>query len=66
MRDVRLNRFREGMHAQFRAESFNLFNTVNLGQPNSVFSAGSTTFGSITSGGNNENRRVQFGLIFYF
>ena len=66
MRDVPLSRYREGMHAQFRAESFNLFNTVNLGQPNSVFSAGSTTFGSITSGGNNENRRVQFGLIVYY
>jgi hypothetical protein len=66
MRDVSLRRYREGLHAQFRAESFNLFNTVNLGNPNSVFSAGSTTFGSITSGGNNTNRRVQFGLIVYF
>jgi hypothetical protein len=66
MRDVPLQHIREGMHAQFRAESFNLFNTVNLGQPNSVYSAGSTTFGSITSGGANENRRIQFGLIVYF
>jgi len=67
MRDVPLHRYREGMHAQFRVESFNLFNTVNLGQPNSVFSAGSTTFGSVTSGiGNYTNRRVQFGVILYF
>jgi hypothetical protein len=66
MRDVSLNRYREGMHAQFRAESFNLFNTINLGQPNSVYSAGSTTFGSVTSAGSNPNRRVQFGLIVYF
>jgi hypothetical protein len=66
MRDVSLNRYREGMHAQFRAESFNLFNTINLGQPNSVFSAGSTTFGSITSAGSNPNRRIQFGVITYF
>ena len=66
MRDVSLKRYREGMHAQFRAESFNLFNTINLGQPNSTYSLGSTTFGSITSAGANPNRRVQFGLIFYF
>ena len=43
-----------------------LQHTVNLGQPNSNFSVGSTTFGSVTSGGTNTNRRVQFGLIFYF
>ena len=49
------------------AESFNLFNTVNLGQPNSVYSAGASTFGSINSGSaTNTNRRIQFGLIVYF
>jgi hypothetical protein len=67
MRDVSLRRYRDGMHAQFRAESFNLFNTVNLGQPNSVYSAGASTFGSINSGSaTNTNRRIQFGLIVYF
>ena len=67
MRNVSLNRYREGMHAQIRAESFNLFNTVNLGQPNSVYSAGSSTFGVVTAGSPvNENRRIQFGLIIYY
>ncbi len=67
MRNVSLNRYREGMHAQIRAESFNLFNTVNLGQPNSVYSSGSSTFGVVTAGSPvNENRRIQFGLIIYY
>jgi len=69
MRDVQLKRFRQGMHAQFRVESFNLFNTVNLGQPNNTLStsgANASTFGSISTGGTNTNRRVQLGAIFYF
>jgi hypothetical protein len=35
--------------ADLRAEAFNLFNTVNYGQPNGTF--GSASFGQITSAG---------------
>ena len=35
------------MHAQFRAEAFNLFNRTNFGEPNPVY--GSGTFGQITT-----------------
>jgi hypothetical protein len=68
-KNLSFTRFREGMHGQFRAEAFNVFNTVNLGQPASTYSssaAQTSTFGSITSGGANPNRRVQFGFILYF
>ena len=68
-RDLQLRRLREGMHAQFRAEAFNVFNTINLGQPRANYSssaAQASTFASINSGGTNPNRRIQFGLIFYF
>jgi len=63
------SRFREGMRGQFRAEAFNVFNTVNLGQPAATYSvsaAQASTFASINSGGVNPNRRVQFGFILYF
>jgi hypothetical protein len=68
-KNVSFNRLREGTHAQFRAEAFNVFNTVNLGQPRANYSASlaqSLTFGSINSVGTNGNRRIQFGLIIYF
>jgi Carboxypeptidase regulatory-like domain/TonB-dependent Receptor Plug Domain len=68
-KDLTLNRVREGTHAQFRAEAFNVFNTVNLGMPRSNYSASlaqSLTFGSINSVGTNGNRRIQFGVIVYF
>jgi hypothetical protein len=69
MREVSLAHYREGMRAQFRAESFNLFNTVNLAQPRATYSSTSaqaSTFGSINAGGANSNRRIQFGAILYF
>jgi hypothetical protein len=66
-------RFRQGMRGQFRFEAFNVFNTINLAQPQSSLStsvAQGTTFGTITSGvatgGSNPNRSLQFGFIFYF
>jgi hypothetical protein len=68
-KSLALTRFREGMHGQFRVEAFNVFNTVNLGQPRAVFStsaAQASTFASINSGGSNPNRRIQFGFILYF
>ena len=68
-KDIRFPKLREGTHAQFRAEAFNVFNTVNLGQPRANYSsslAQSLTFGSINSVGQNGNRRIQFGFIAYF
>jgi len=62
-------RFREGMRGQFRAEAFNVFNTINLGQPAATYStsaAQASTFGSINSSGANPNRVIQFGFILYF
>jgi hypothetical protein len=48
----------EGIHMQFRSEFFNLFNNVNLGNPdNSMLSP---TIGRITSAG--PPRIIQFGL----
>ena len=38
-----------GAQFQFRAEIFNVFNTVNYGNPNATF--GAATFGRITSAG---------------
>ena len=46
-----------GAPFQFRAEIFNVFNTVNYGNPNAVF--GSANFGRITSAGT--MRQVQLG-----
>jgi len=60
---------REGMHGQFRAEAFNVFNTVNLAQPASTFSTSAAqvnTFGTISATGTNPNRVIQFGFIVYF
>jgi hypothetical protein len=51
-----------GMQFQFRAEIFNIFNTVNYNNPNSSF--GAAAFGSITSAGS--MRQVQLsGKIFF-
>jgi outer membrane receptor protein involved in Fe transport len=57
----------ERMQLQFRAEVFNVFNDVNLGQPNG--NVDSKTAGQITSlaqGGLATMRRWQFGLRFEF
>jgi len=48
--------------ADLRAEAFNLFNTVNYGQPNGSF--GSASFGQITSAG--DPRIIQFAVRFGF
>jgi hypothetical protein len=51
----------ERVNAQFRAESFNTFNHVNLGQPNATVD--SPTAGQITSiQGLTQMRKWQFGL----
>jgi hypothetical protein len=54
-------RFTEKVNAQFRAELFNAFNHVNLGQPNAAVD--SPTAGLITSlAALSQMRRWQFGL----
>jgi hypothetical protein len=47
---------------QLRAEIFNLFNTVNWGNPNTTF--GAANFGQITSAG--QMRRMEVGAKFLF
>ena len=54
--------FREGMRLQFRTDFFNLFNQVNLGDPNATLT--NANFGKITAAGN--PRMLQFGLKLYF
>jgi hypothetical protein len=50
---------REGLKLQFRSEFFNVFNSVNLGNPNATLTAGAR-MGSITSAA--APRVVQFAL----
>jgi hypothetical protein len=50
---------RERLRLQFRAETFNSFNTVRFGSPNT--SVTSNQFGQISSQANSP-RQVQFGL----
>lgn len=52
----------EGHRLQFRGEFFNLFNRVNLGNPNSTMT--SASFGRILSAG--DPRIVQFALKYMF
>jgi Carboxypeptidase regulatory-like domain len=54
--------FSDSMRLQVRAELFNAFNRVNLGQPNFNFLSGE--FGRITAAG--DPRRMQFGAKLYF
>lgn len=62
-RDFRLG---ERFKLRFRAEGTNIFNIVNLGQPNASVPSGatSTTFGVISSA--NSMRKLQFGLRLTF
>ena len=63
-------RITEKLNLQFRAESFNFLNSVNLGIPNGGFSAGpngknqSGSFAVITSA--RDARTIQFGLKLLF
>ena len=56
-------RFTDSMNIQFRAEFFNLFNTVNFNNPGTTV-ATSATFGRITAA--QDPRIMQFGLKFVF
>jgi hypothetical protein len=58
-----LDRLREGMHLEFRTESFNTFNHPHFQGPNTF--VGSPTFGKITSTIGSP-RELQFGLKLYF
>jgi hypothetical protein len=60
----------EERYFEFRAESFNLFNNVVFGVPNTSVNApldpsGKPTFGSITSQ-RNTPRELQMSLKFYY
>lgn len=54
----------EGRQLEFRAEAFNLFNTVIFGQPGNDISNASS-FAKVTSAANNA-RQLQFSLKFLF
>jgi hypothetical protein len=56
---------RENLHAEFRAEAFNITNTTNFATPNATL--GSSTFGALTATSANYQPRVfQFVLKFAF
>ena len=55
-------KIREDIKLQFRAEAFNTFNHVNLGNP--AGTRGTPSFGSISSAA--AARAVQFGLKLQF
>jgi len=55
--------FREGMHLQFRAEAFNVFNHPQFQGPD--MSVGDSNFGVITSTVNHP-RELQLALKLYF
>ncbi len=54
---------REGLRLQFRSEFFNVFNSVNLGNPNNSVGAGAN-MGRITSA--DDARVIQFALKLLF
>jgi len=57
-------RITEKVNAQFRAELFNTFNDVNLGQPNANVDVPKTagTITSLATSSNAQMRKWQFGL----
>ena len=59
---MKRSRITEKHFVQFRAEMFNAFNKVNLGNPGTA--VGTPAFGGITSAG--AARGVQFGLKYGF
>jgi carboxypeptidase family protein/TonB-dependent receptor-like protein len=62
---IKNTKLHEGIHAQFRAEFFDVFNHANFGQPGNV--VGTPAFGRITStrfptGESGSSRQVQFAF----
>jgi hypothetical protein len=62
-KDFSLSKVREGMHLEVRFETYNAFNHVQFGGPNTVLNSGS--FGVITSQAN-APREVQLVAKFYW
>ena len=62
--------FSEAAYLQFRTDFLNAFNNVNLGHPDTSFSATSSTFGQIGpavgSPASQPARNIQFALKMYF
>jgi hypothetical protein len=56
--------FTESTYVQFRSDFLNAFNNVNLGHPDTGFSATSSTFGRINT--SQPARNIQFALKLYF
>lgn len=69
---IKTTNITERVRIQFRADTFNLFNHPNFGQPNRVVStAAGNTFGEITStrtpvGDSGSSRQIQLALKFIF
>jgi Carboxypeptidase regulatory-like domain len=64
-RDFPLDRLREGLDLQFRADAYNVFNMVSLNSPSgNAITAGSSTFGEILTA--NAMRQLQLGLRLSF
>jgi hypothetical protein len=62
-KEFSISRLREGMHLQFRAEAFNVFNHPQFQGPHTV--VGQSDFGTITETVNNP-RELQLALKLYF
>ena len=63
LKEFYMNKFREGMHLEFRAEFFNAFNHPQFGAPDTTLEGGN--FGVITYQ-QNDPREIQLALKFYW
>jgi hypothetical protein len=63
LKDFQMNKFREGMKLQFRAEFFNAFNHPQFGPPDTTWEGGN--FGLVTYQ-QNDSREIQLALKFYW
>ncbi len=63
LKEFYMNKFREGMHLEFRAEFFNAFNHPQFGSPDTTWDGGN--FGAVTYQ-QNRPREVQMALKFYW
>ena len=61
---LKVTRVSRSVEVQFRAEAFNVFNSVNFRLPNNNVS--SAQFGQITQVVEDSQRIIQFGLKFIF
>jgi len=63
LKEFFMNKFREGMHLEFRAEFFNAFNHPQFGPPDTEWEGGN--FGVVTEQ-QNDPREIQLALKFYW